>query len=118
MSFLKNDHGVVFYLGLLPRKVSGFPITPRARRASSTAAPMRSHGEAAKGFACVPQPQWFWFGLAFNNTAEERGEIRRFHKLTVITPPTKRNRDINLEHNRPTVAPINRSRRKRAFKNR
>ncbi len=79
---------------------------------------MRSHGEAAKGFACVPQPQWLCFGLAFNTTAEERGEIRRFHKLTVTTPPTRRNRDINLEHNKPTVAGINRSRRKRAFKKR
>ncbi len=63
-------------------------------------------------------PQWFYFVLAFNNTAVGERGIRCPTRMNRHSPPTRRNREINLEHNRPIVAPINRDHRKRAFEKR
>lgn len=85
--------------------------------------PLKSCLWLGSGAQMFPSPAMLyggvvWLGLAFNKTDEERGEIRRSNELTVTYPPMRRNRDINLEHNKRIAAGINLPQRKRAFKDR
>ena len=121
MPFLKNEHGVV-----------GTRKAFVALQTNRTAFGLFSPTHGGGGFPPCVLGGWFGFGVrqanawAFRrrlhwlltNPPQERGASDVHHELTVHSPPTRRNRDINREHNRATVAPINRERRKRALKKR